>query len=273
MNYRHGYHAGGFADVFKHIILIRLLKALLSKEKPFCYLDTHAGAGKYAFASEFMQKGKESEGGIVKLFNLLGSDTPFIIQEYLELISNIDYPEYYPGSPLIAQTLLRRMDRGILVELHPEEYKTLKENFKEDKRIAVHHQDGYEALKAFLPPKERRGLILIDPAFEKNSEWDLIMQGLRDALTKFATGIYAIWYPIKDPKIVQKFIHAITELHLPNLIKTEFSLYPSDTALTLSGCGMLIINAPWQFAEELQTWLPWLWQVLSIEKKGYYSIE
>lgn len=272
MNYRHGYHAGSFSDVFKHIILIQLLRGLLRKEKPFCYIDTHAGAGRYALSSEHMQKTREYRGGILKLMDAPYLSFPSLIQEYVEIIKSAPYPTYYPGSPWIAKTLLRSTDSLILMELHPEEYQILKTNLGYDKRIAIHHQDGFMALKAFLPPKERRGLILIDPSFEQKNEWECILQALKIGLTKFPQGIYAIWYPIKDLKSVQSFINSVMKLSLPNALKIELNIYPSDAQLNLIGCGMLIINPPWQFDKELEGWLPLLWQTLSIDGAGEYSM-
>ena len=178
MNYRHEYHAGNFADVFKHLMLITLIKAQLRKKKSFCYLDTHAGRGLYDLSSETAKKTGDAEHGIVRLLQNLITypkisehPIPEVVKTYLQIIENFQYPPFYPGSPLIAQSMMREEDRLILMELHPEEFKILKQNLSGDQRVACHHQDGYQGLAAFLPPKERRGLILIDPPFEKENEW------------------------------------------------------------------------------------------------------
>jgi len=272
MNYRHGYHAGNFADVFKHLVLINLIQILKSKDKPFCYLETHAGSGLYHLGSHFSSKTGEASNGISKLMNASSKELPEIIKTYLEIVKNSHYPAYYPGSPIIANSLLREEDRLVLMELHPEEFRLLKDNFKGDKRIALHHQDGYLGLKAFLPPKERRGLIFIDPSFEKEEEWDQLIHGLEMGMKKFGTGIYVIWYPIKDLKRVQKFFRSVKNLNLPNLLNTELNIYPKDAPLNLIGSGMLVVNSPWSFSNEVRGWLPSVWRQLSVNGAGGYQI-
>lgn len=271
MNYRHYYHAGNFADVFKHLILMRLIKHLLVKEKPLCYLDTHAGAGLYDLSPLTANRDHESELGIKKLIQLPSLDLPSTVKDYVDLVK-VHYP-FYPGSSFIAKTLLRKEDRLILFELHPEEYRALKQTFKDDKRIAIHHQDGYQAISGFLPPKERRGLIFIDPAFEQKDELDSIINTLSTSIRKFPNGIYVLWYPIKDRQFVKKLSDAVSSLGSLKLLKAELSIYSADAVFNLIGSGMMIINSPWQFLEELSSWVPWLWEKLSINKAGGYSLQ
>jgi 23S rRNA (adenine2030-N6)-methyltransferase len=273
MNYRHCYHAGNFADVFKHLLIINIIEILLRKEKPFCYLDTHAGGGVYALSSVVEKKPAEHESGIQKIMNGAALELPILVQKYIEVVKAWGYPKYYPGSPAIAKTLLRDTDRLILTELHSEEHHVLKEQFSNIQNMAIHHLNGYQALKAFLPPKERRGFILIDPPFEKPDEWHKIIENVKIGLKKFAGGIYAIWYPIKNLKEVQAFLNAIDAFKLKNVLLVELCVYPKDIPLKLIGNGMLIINPPWPLQEEIKNWLPWVWQVLSVNHGGGYRLQ
>ncbi len=272
MNYRHGYHAGSFADVFKHLVLIELIQCLKYKEKPFCYLDTHAGSGIYPMQEHLRKKPHESSTGIAKIGNALDTDTPQIIQEYMNIIQSYEYPQYYPGSPFIAKHLLRENDRLILIELHPEEHNLLRRNLSFDPRIAIHHQNGFQSLKAYLPPKEKRGLILMDPAFEQKEDWEQMITAVKEGLKKFPMGVYALWYPLKDERAVKKFLNALYALNHQAILELDLSIYPKDSPLSLYGCGLCVINAPWKFQEKCRTWLPWLWKTLSVSGAGRYYI-
>jgi len=214
MNYRHIYHAGNFGDVFKHAILTLLIQNLLRKDTSFCYLDTHAGIGVYNLLSTAAQKTKEYESGIVKLLKC--ENYPKELDTYLGIVKKL-HEGYYPGSPYIVRSLLRPIDRMILLELHDDDIITLKQQFWNDKQVAVHHYDGYQGLKAFLPPKEHRGLVFMDPPFEQPNEFDQIIVALKMATKRWATGIYAVWYPIKDLKAVNKFKNDLNSLALKNL--------------------------------------------------------
>ncbi len=279
MNYRHSYHAGSFTDVFKHSILVSLIQALQRKETAICYLDTHAGAGYYDLFSEEAQKSKEFQGGISQLFQI--KKPPALIKQYLNCIqmvnahlthSEMPILRYYPGSPDIMRYFLREQDRMILTELHPQEYQLLKNYFADSKRINVHLLNGYQGLKAFLPPKERRGLILIDPPYEKPNELDGLIPTLSTLLKQFATGVYALWYPIKNRLIIDKLHCALKKVvQCPTLI-TELSIYPEDSAQHLNGCGMAIINPPWQLDTQILEYLPWLWKTLSLHGQGQYRV-
>lgn len=263
MNYRHLYHAGNFADVLKHTIMIVLLRALSKKETPFCFLDTHAGIGLYPLQSIEAQKSREYESGIA---NLLATDNaPEIIQDYIAIINhfNVDQLQYYPGSPLIAEKCLRDQDQLILCELHPEDVVTLKDNMPRGKNVAIHHTDGYLGMKAFLPPKLKRGLVMIDPPFEVPNEFELITQALQRALTHWQSGHFMIWYPIKNHKAVTGFYHHLRGLGKPILI-IEFELNQPPVEGKLSQCGIALINPPWQVEELLtSTLLPYLANALN----------
>jgi 23S rRNA (adenine2030-N6)-methyltransferase len=273
MNYLHTYHAGSFTDVFKHLGLIILLESLTQKETPCCYFDLHAGRGKYDLLSVEAQKTQEYQTGIQKIIEKMDETIPAIVQRYASLVKSQGFPEHYPGSPLIASLCLRTQDSLVLSELVPEQCLPLQSLFAKDPRVAVHQRDAYEALKALLPPKEKRGLVLIDPPFEQANDWENILHYIPLGLKKFSTGIFAIWYPLKDSKRVDSFIKAMTKLTLPKMINTTFCIYPPDASFKINGCGMLVINAPWKFEEALGSCLPWLWQSLSVNAQGFYKVE
>lgn len=254
MNYRHAFHAGNFADVFKHLVLIAILDHLTRKETPLCYIDIHAGRGRYYLEGKEAQATQEHQEGIVQWMNKEYdfANTP-IFQRYRDIVLGAHFPKYYPGSPMIARQVLRQQDRLVLAELHPEEFHTLNTLFKHDRQTKVCCQDGYAALKAFLPPKERRGLILIDPPYEKTDEWERILMGLKMATKKFETGVYAVWYPITSTNqtIVNEFLKSLNDQYEKILI-SEYLKYPKDSPVGLIGCGMSIINPPWQLDKSLQ---------------------
>ncbi|EIJ41530.1 protein involved in catabolism of external DNA [Beggiatoa alba B18LD] len=275
MNYHHSYHAGNFADVFKHITLIALLQHLQQKTTPFCYLETHAGIGGYDLNSIEAQKTLEHHNGITRLSSL--TFTQPLLQTYQQLIKsyNEETPDirYYLGSPLIAYHFLREQDKAVLAELQEDSATALKQLFRHDKRVAVHHMDGYQVLKAFLPPKEKRGLVLIDPPFESPDEFEQLIKQLKVAHKRWATGIYAIWYPIKRYTDTLPFYRQLQALNIPKILATEFCIYPDDNDLRLNGCGLIIINPPWQLDEKLKTILPILCDSLSQDKHRRYKVE
>lgn len=279
MNYRHGYHAGSFTDIFKHAILVSLIKSLLQKNTAICYLDTHAGAGYYDLFAEAAQKSLEFESGIAKIF--YENNVPTLIHQYLGCVQKINARfsgskfsslRYYPGSPSIMRYFLRPQDRMIMTELHPQEYQLLRRDFVGTRQASVHLLDGYQGLKAFLPPKERRGLILIDPPYERPNELADLALVLPIALKRFATGVYAIWYPIKDRVAVDHFHRSLKETIQKPILIAELSIYPENSPLHLNGSGMAIINPPWQLDEQILEYLPWLWEHLSIQHQGQYQV-
>ncbi|HVY53251.1 MAG TPA: 23S rRNA (adenine(2030)-N(6))-methyltransferase RlmJ [Gammaproteobacteria bacterium] len=279
MNYRHLFHAGNFADVVKHVVIVGLIASLLRKDKPFCFLDTHAGKGYYDLMSEIAQKNKEHKDGIMKI--LSQENPPGLIKRYLGSIQKINSRlsesrfasmRFYPGSPFIVRPFLRPGDRIIATELHPQEYQALKKACDYDRQISTHQMDGYLGLKAFLPPKERRGLVLIDPPYENPDEFRHLIKALTVALKRWETGIYAIWYPIKERTLVDQFHHALKETVKKEIMIVELSIYPEDVPSHLNGCGMAIINPPWKFDQEMNNVIPWLWKVLNIGHKGAHRV-
>jgi 23S rRNA (adenine2030-N6)-methyltransferase len=280
LSYRHGFHAGNFADVFKHVVLTLLIDALKRKETPFCYLDTHAGAGRYDLGSAHAQKNREHTEGIGRLWKV--RDAPPEIRDYLAIVRAFNGEEssgkrvplrYYPGSPRLVRALLRPQDRMVLTELHPTDFETLKEEFAGDRQVAVHHLDGYQGLKSFLPPKERRGLVLIDPAFEDSEEFKQLAGHLQTAVHRWTTGIYAIWYPLVADYPLARFHRAIKNSGIPKVLLIELSVYPEDNPVGLNGSGVLIVNPPWLIDEQLEGLLPRLWKSLSVNGQGGYRME
>lgn len=261
MNYQHSYHAGGFADVFKHWILTLILEKLQQKDTAFGVLDTHAGAGFYDLMEEQAQKTGEYHEGIACL--LKADPIPAAFTSYCNLIKRYqpfaNKIQYYPGSPEIIQHYLRSQDSLIACELHQKTYEHLRKHFKySTSPIAIHQQDAYLATKAFLPLKEKRGLILIDPPFEVTNEFEQIISAIKPALHHFKQGIYAIWYPIKHRPPVSKFYQQLQQLAPEKILIAEILRRDDHDANTLNGCGMAIINPPWQLQTILKDHLPWL---------------
>ena len=271
MNYRHAFHAGNFADVVKHATLLVLLELLAQKDKPFCYLDSHAGIGRYDLDSDEARRTQEHAGGIQRLLG--AQELPPALARYRDLVLSMN-PEragneplrHYPGSPWIARALLREQDRAVLMELHPEDAGTLKEVFRDDRRVAVHHTDGYNGLKAFLPPPERRGLVLIDPPYEAPDEFDRLLAALSEAHRRWSTGVYAVWYPLKDPRAVGRFQDGLAESGIRKILRAELTLFREPPPGSLFyGSGMAIINPPWQTESQLAPVLEALRELLAPE--------
>ena len=264
MNYRHAFHAGNFADVFKHTILVGLLDALKAKPGAFCVLDTHAGRGCYDLSSDEARRTGEFRDGVARL--MFGDTQPPLLQRYIDEVRRFDSSSpltRYPGSPLLASQLLREQDRGVFCELQPEEALALKQSLRRDTRCATHQRDGYAAMKAFLPPPERRGLVLIDPPFEaQEDEFRIIQSALETALQRWPTGMFAVWYPIKRRSGVLPFQRWLGRCGAKSVLNAELMIHPDTSPLRLNGCGMAIINPPWQFDAQLvatlQVLTPWL---------------
>ena len=259
MNYRHLYHAGNFADVVKHLVLTSLLQALARKESPYVYFDTHAGTGRYDLTHDAARKTGEYRDGIGRLWT--ANDLPPAAAAYRDTVRAMNADgrlRFYPGSPRIAHGQLRADDRMVLAELHPGEYERLKGEFTHTSRVAVHYQDGLVALKGWVPPPERRGLVLIDPPYERDSEWDDVGAALEQALVRWATGVYVVWYPIKARAPLARLTRHLKSLPPDKVLSLVFELYPHDTPFKLNGCGMIIVNPPWQLDTELKPLLSWL---------------
>jgi 23S rRNA (adenine2030-N6)-methyltransferase len=291
MNYRHIYHAGNFADVMKHAVLALVVEALKKKDAPFYALDTHAGIGTYDLASIEAGKTQEWREGIGRVLanaspaaelapylGAIGAANSFQdvmpakagIQEANETVdsrlrgndSKGEGIRWYPGSARIIRTLMRRGDRLVACELHPADAQTLDEEFARDRQVKVHALDGWLALKSFLPPKERRGLVLIDPPYEEPGELARLATGLREAHARWATGIYLAWYPIKDRTEADEFLAAIVASGIRRVASCEMLLRPASDPDRLSGSGLVIINPPWGLEGALRAMVPDLARML-----------
>jgi len=261
MNYRHAFHAGNFADVMKHAALVLMLRHLARKDTAFRMIDAHAGIGRYNLWGPQASKTGEWVDGIGRLW---GKDIPELA-DYLAIIAadngGAEALRTYPGSPRIARALLRPQDRLVLVELHPEDAKEVAEEFRGDRQVEIRQMDAYAALKAMLPPPERRGLVLIDPPFEVKDEFQRVQKGLAQALKRWSTGTYAVWYPIKGRAPVDAFLEEVKAFGLPTLV-AELLIHDAVRDDRLNGCGLVIIRPPWQLDEALSRLLPLLWREL-----------
>lgn len=263
MNYRHAYHAGNFADVLKHLVLALVIDYMKRKEAPFRVIDTHAGCGRYALGSIQAAKTGEWRGGIGRLLGPdarpLPSDVARVMEPYLDAVRSENPTlqlEVYPGSPLIARRLMRPQDVLVANELHPEDGTELKSALGRDQRVKLLAIDGWFALKSLLPPKERRGVVLIDPPFEEEGELTRLAEGLAEALRRFESGVYLAWYPIKDLKPVAAFHGALSAIAGPELMRVELMIRGGNSADRLNGCGLIVANPPYTLRNDLAAALP-----------------
>ena len=267
MNYRHHFHAGNFADAMKHAVLVRLVLALQKKEKGFLYLDTHAGRGRYDLeresAGDSLARKPEWPEGIGRLWT---RTAPPGLAEYVEAVRAFDHesgnlgaePRFYPGSPRLVQRFRRPQDRLALCEKHPAECAALREEFARDAGVSVHEMDGYVALRAMLPPSERRALVLIDPPFEAQDEFAQLASGLDEALRRFPSGVYAVWYPLTGRARVDEFFAAVRNLNPPPCLSCEVQIAGAEAPMKMRGCGVLVINPPWRIEDEIAGELAYL---------------
>lgn len=258
MHYRHHFHAGNFADVFKHTLLCGLLQALNRKDKPWMYVDTHAGAGCYDLSAPNAERTAEWREGIGRLWAMSAAPEPLatmldIVRKAQSAVvaeaESAPAPRWYPGSPLFAQALARAQDRIVVCEQVVEVALELKQALQADARAHIHLRNGYEA-HALLPPREKRGLILIDPPFERVDEFDAVTGFLGQALARFAHGVYAVWYPLKNRHVAARFVrHAVRSGGRP-VLNIEFDNGAHGEG-QMRACGLLVINPPFQFEQEM----------------------
>ena len=262
MNYRHIYHAGNFADVLKHIVLVQVLQAMQKKEGGIVLCDAHAGIGVYDLQSAQAQKTQEYRTGIAPLMDAL--QPPQQWQDFLQMVRQEGYPHYYPGSPALLASLQRPQDRLILNELHPEDNETLQDTFRRQKRLSITQMDAYACLRANTPPVEKRGLYLIDPPFEQKDEFARLMRAVPEWKERFATGVYVIWYPIKAGFPLDELYAAIHDSGFHRAWCVEVLRQPLSVPDTLNGCGVIVLNTPYPVAETAAEWIPPLRQTLSL---------
>jgi 23S rRNA (adenine2030-N6)-methyltransferase len=275
VNYRHVFHAGNFADVLKHVVLARILVHLARKDAPFRFIDTHAGAGRYDLSSAEAKRSPEWREGVARLIEAspparIGA----IIEPYLRAIgpSAGGAPLSYPGSPAVAQTLMRAQDRIALCEAHPEERERLVAALGRDARLSIVGTDGYVALNAYLPPKERRGLVLIDPPFEAEDEPLRVVQALERAVRKWPNGTYLLWWPIRDAAHDARFLKSVAGLGAPNILRLELDVGPGPVGAQgqrpLARAGLLAVNPPHTLIDDAHLLLPWLSSLLARDGRG-----
>ncbi|HEV3044787.1 MAG TPA: 23S rRNA (adenine(2030)-N(6))-methyltransferase RlmJ [Roseiarcus sp.] len=281
MNYRHAYHAGNFADVFKHVFLARILSYLTLKETALRFMDTHAGIGRYDLTAEEAQRSGEWRDGVARL-KAVAPPAPVaaLLEPYLRALGPLDEagrPKLYPGSPAIAQALLRPQDRIALAELHPEDRAALVANMGRDGRLAIVELDGYMALNAWTPPKEKRGLALIDPPFEAADEMKRIVDSRARAIRKWPRGIYALWRPIKDRQDDGRFLNALAALGAPNMLRLELDVgaarSTSAASAPLTKTGLILVNPPHVLFDEAQILLPYLGKLLARSERAGFLCE
>ena len=272
MNYRHEFHAGNFADVLKHALLTRVLVYLARKDAALRFIDTHAGAGRYDLASRAAERSPEWRDGIARLVKAKPpEDVAELLAPYLQTLGPVDEAEgrplSYPGSPAIAQALLRPQDRIALCEAHPEEREKLIAALGRDSRLNIAPTDGYVALNAYVPPKERRGLVLIDPPYEAPDEAQRVEQALGKALAKWPQGSFMLWRPIKAEREDRRFLRAIADLEAPNILRIEIDVGEippgPNSPSPLRRTGLLFVNPPFPLYDEAQVLLPYLSRLLT----------
>jgi 23S rRNA (adenine2030-N6)-methyltransferase len=282
MNYRHAFHAGGFADVIKHIVLVRILTYLQDKPAAFRVIDTHAGAGVYDLTGDEARRSGEWLTGIARLMQARFSETALpLVTPYLDIVRAFNTKaelKAYPGSPLIARALLRPQDRLTACEVEPKARKRLIDALRRDSQARVVDLDGWTALPAFVPPNERRGLVLIDPPFEAKDEFERLANGFVEAFGKWPTGSYLLWYPVKSRRATDGLARRVAEAvgagaSPGKCLRLEFSVAPQAAEPGLTSAGLLIVNPPWKLVAELKAILPELEKPLGLGGAGRFRLE
>ena len=272
LSYRHAFHAGNHADVLKHAVLAFMLDYYNQKDKPYWYIDTHAGAGAYQLDSGYAAKNAEYAGGIARLMDR--NDLPALLQGYVALVRGMnegDALKYYPGSPMVAQQMLRAEDKLRLFELHPADLRLLQQTFAgAGRRVQIQQADGFAGLKAVLPPPTRRAVVLIDPPYEVKDDYRHVISALKDALERFATGTYAVWYPQLQRAEIPTMLDKLKKLPVQDWLHVALDVnLPSPDGFGMHGSGLFILNPPWTLHAALQPALPWLVEVLGGDGANY----
>jgi 23S rRNA (adenine2030-N6)-methyltransferase len=274
LSYLHEFHAGNHADALKHVTLLAALSRLKAKDKPLRYVETHAGAGGYDLRSAAAQKNREYEGGIGRVWS--ADSAPAAVQRWLELVRRYNGGaakiSRYPGSPWLARELLGDGDSIFLFELHPAEHRALDQKLAADRRVTVLREDGLAGCLGLVPPPERRGLVFVDPSYEVEDESAQVLEALAKAQRRFATGVYAIWYPIIERRSAQRFERAVKETGVGPIDLYELGVAPDGRGRGLTGSGMVVVNPPWKLRDEMREALPWLARELGIDGGGTHRV-
>ncbi|MDN3679601.1 23S rRNA (adenine(2030)-N(6))-methyltransferase RlmJ [Vibrio tapetis subsp. quintayensis] len=273
LSYRHSFHAGNHADVVKHIVQSLILDALAQKETPYVYHDTHSGVGRYDLTHEWSEKTGEYKQGISRVWQQ--TDIPADIKTYLSAITDLnqgDELRYYPGSPRVARAHLRPQDRMVLTELHPSDHPLLEQEFHRDRQVKIYKEDGFQRLKGSLPPKERRGLVLIDPPYELANEYRDVVKAIGQSHKRWATGIYAIWYPVVNRYDIDDMIKGLEKLGIRKILQIELGVSPDTNERGMTASGMIVINPPWKLESQMKQILPFLQQAIA-PATGHHKVE
>jgi len=270
LSYRHAFHAGNHGDVLKHAVLALIVEHLQKKSKPFVYIDTHAGAGRYDLRSEWAQKNREFESGILPLWQR--NDLPPAMRTYIDIVQKMNPSgelQWYPGSPWLVQQLMRQQDKARLYELHNNEIQNLQALFANIPNVKVQHADGLLELKAVLPPAERRAITLIDPSYEIKEDFARVATALVDAHRRFAVGVYMLWYPVIHRANITRLEDQLVRSGIRNILLAELTVRP-DSAQGMRGSGIIVINPPWTLQENLQQILPYLAELLGSQGQNAF---
>lgn len=273
LSYRHSFHAGNFADVLKHIVQMLIIESLKEKEKPFLYIDTHAGAGRYQLTGQAAEKTGEYLEGIARLWE--AKDLPEELKPYLSLIKSINPSgqlRHYPGSPWIAQTLLRAQDKLVMAELHTTDYTLLNKEFRADERMTILRSDGFHLVKSHLPPVSRRGFVLMDPPYELKEDYQRVVRAVQDGHKRFATGVFAIWYPVVFRQAIKKMCSELEATGIKKILQIELGVKPDSSQRGMTASGMIVVNPPWKLEEQMNAVLPWLVKTLAPNNTGHSTV-
>lgn len=274
LSYRHIYHAGNHADILKHIVVSEICKHLIKKDAPFFYLDTHAGIGKYALDSDKAQKNKEYQSGIARLFE--EKNLPEPIEALLDIVRDMNPNSsltYYPGSPKIVDYYVRQKDKLHLCELHPNDYPILAALFPNKRKANVVKDNGFDAVKAMLPPPQKRGFVLMDPPYEVKKDYQYVVQALVDGIKRFPQGTYAIWYPVLGRKQANDLLKAVEATKIRNVLLLEMNIRDTEKERGMAGSGMIIVNPPWTLEKEANQFLPVLTKLLAEDDQANYQVQ
>ena len=272
LSYRHSFHAGNFADVLKHVVLVEILEHLTKKDAPFDYIDTHSGAGLFNVRSKDAEKLNEYAEGVGKLEL---AELPQL-SRYFEIIASYNkgkHLDIYPGSPAFAQYFLRPQDRAWLYELHPEDFKALRKNINTSRKVRVACEDGLKALDAVVPPHSRRAVVLIDPSYEVKTEYDQVYEAIAKAHKKFATGTYALWYPVVDRRKIDKLEKQFKKSGIKNIQRFELGVSADSAERGMTSSGMLVVNPPWTLFDTMAKVLPVIARQISQSPESFYKCD
>lgn len=281
LSYRHAFHVGNHADVLKHLVLLQVLNYAVQKDKPFWYIDTHAGAGTYTLDKGYATQNAEFSSGISRLWD--EKNLPSAIVEYVDIIRQFNSDRslrHYPGSPVLAYSVMRTDDRLRLFELHPNDYKLLNQSFKtlglrpDNRRVMTESQDGFSGIKALLPPPPRRAVVLIDPPYEEKKDYQRVVEMVKDSLTRFSTGTYIVWYPLLQRPEPQQMIDKLKRVPLKNWLHVSLTVQlPSTEGFGMHGSGLFIVNPPYNLPGILTEVLPVLIDTLGVDEGADYVLE